>query len=451
MRREYGDVLAQMTERERSLAPARGRAAQCAPRAHRRGAQRGRAPAGAVRAPDVAGEHPSARPGVASQRPRAPAGDDDAAWTDYLRATGIARCASSKRCSGDAGDTFGDAVARRARRDHDRADDRRRAVRLRAAAADAVRGSMPRRRSAFAQTAARVLARLDACPTVRRCRRSSKRSRARSCSRRRSSARKRSPPQLRLAVQQAARRAATRSSAKRPKRSAMLEAMPDDAPAPLLRALEHVAAGVARLDDALRSAAQSVLDEAAADRERRGAVGRGDRAHGIAARPGLRGRRHRGHALRRRRHRALPARRLGELLRAPARRSGERTRSTSTSCARSGDEENAERRRQDALAEDRWCAEFPKLMAHARGARPEARRHATARRRRGAGAGRRRGELPAHRREEDDARAARGAARRARSRKLRRWTRRRAGSRTSRACCRSARSSCSPATSATAS
>jgi hypothetical protein len=28
----------------------------------------------------------------------------------------------------------------------------------------------------------------------------------------------------------------------------------------------------------------------------------------------------------------------------------------------SGDEENAERRRQDALAEDRWCAEFPKLL-----------------------------------------------------------------------------------------
>ena len=27
-----------------------------------------------------------------------------------------------------------------------------------------------------------------------------------------------------------------------------------------------------------------------------------------------------------------------------------------------GDEENAERRRLDALAEDRWCAEFPRLM-----------------------------------------------------------------------------------------
>ena len=27
-----------------------------------------------------------------------------------------------------------------------------------------------------------------------------------------------------------------------------------------------------------------------------------------------------------------------------------------------GDEESAERRRLDALAEDRWCAEFPKLM-----------------------------------------------------------------------------------------
>ena len=27
-----------------------------------------------------------------------------------------------------------------------------------------------------------------------------------------------------------------------------------------------------------------------------------------------------------------------------------------------GDEESAERRRLDALAEDRWCAEFPRLM-----------------------------------------------------------------------------------------
>ena len=27
-----------------------------------------------------------------------------------------------------------------------------------------------------------------------------------------------------------------------------------------------------------------------------------------------------------------------------------------------GDEETAERRRLDALAEDRWCAEFPRLM-----------------------------------------------------------------------------------------
>ena len=55
-----------------------------------------------------------------------------------------------------------------------------------------------------------------------------------------------------------------------------------------------------------------------------------------------------------------------------------------------GDEENAERRRLDALAEDRWCAEFPRLMQTlaARGLRT--RRDAPARRRRGAGAGGRR-------------------------------------------------------------
>jgi hypothetical protein len=34
-----------------------------------------------------------------------------------------------------------------------------------------------------------------------------------------------------------------------------------------------------------------------------------------------------------------------------------------------GDEDSAERRRLDALAEDRWCAEFPRLLQtlHARG------------------------------------------------------------------------------------
>jgi hypothetical protein len=49
----------------------------------------------------------------------------------------------------------------------------------------------------------------------------------------------------------------------------LLEAMPDDAPVPLLRALEAVAAGVSRLDPALRNAAQAVLDSAAIDDEQR--------------------------------------------------------------------------------------------------------------------------------------------------------------------------------------
>ena len=51
------------------------------------------------------------------------------------------------------------------------------------------------------------------------------------------------------------------------KRRRLLEELPEDAPVPLLRALEHVAAGVERMDAALREAAQQTLDSAAADRE----------------------------------------------------------------------------------------------------------------------------------------------------------------------------------------
>ena len=52
---------------------------------------------------------------------------------------------------------------------------------------------------------------------------------------------------------------------------------------------------------------------------------------------------------------------LGELLRAHARRSARAHRNFNVVRA-SGDEDTAERRRLDALAEDRWCAEFPRLM-----------------------------------------------------------------------------------------
>jgi len=143
--------------------------------------------------------------------------------------------------------------------------------------------------------------------------------------------------------------------------NAMLASMPEDAPAPLLQALEHVAAGVARLDDDLRNTARGVLDEAAADREH---------AEQSAASVVL----------------TQSLRDLGYEVddiestlfvdggTAHFRRAGwenyfvrlrvdTASRSINFNVVRaSGDADSAERRRQDALAEDRWCAEFPKLM-----------------------------------------------------------------------------------------
>jgi hypothetical protein len=166
--------------------------------------------------------------------------------------------------------------------------------------------------------------------------------------------------QLRLAVHEAsaAQQALVKESAEA---RVMLESMPEEAPAPLLRALEHVAAGVARLDDDLRKASQAVLDDAAADRER---------AEQSAASVVL----------------AQSLRDLGYEVEdiestlfvdggtAHFRRAGwenyfvrlrvdPASRSINFNVVRaSGDADSAERRRQDVLAEDRWCAEFPKLM-----------------------------------------------------------------------------------------
>ncbi|MCC7040036.1 MAG: hypothetical protein IT516_06975 [Burkholderiales bacterium] len=142
----------------------------------------------------------------------------------------------------------------------------------------------------------------------------------------------------------------------------LLAALPADAPAPLLLALEAVVAGTARLDAQLRKAAEDVLDEAAAASEQRATAAAatvleeslrdlGYEVEDIEATLFADGG-------------AVHFRRAGwdnyfvRLRVAPA----ERTVNFNVVRAR-GDEENAERRRQDALAEDRWCAEFPRLMA----------------------------------------------------------------------------------------
>ncbi len=141
----------------------------------------------------------------------------------------------------------------------------------------------------------------------------------------------------------------------------LLEALSDDAPAPLVAALERVAAEVDRLDDALRAAAQQVLaaqaaDQAESEREAAALVleetlrDLGYEVEGIEATLFAGGG-------------AVHFRRPGwesyfVRLRVDAR---EQTVNFNVVRAK-GAEETAERRRQDALAEDRWCSEFPRLL-----------------------------------------------------------------------------------------
>src|SRR4029453_5849495 len=105
--------------------------------------------------------------------------------------------------------------------------------------------------------------------------------------------------ELRLAVQRQrdafhAQRTETEEAKK------LLEELPEDAPVPLLRALEHVAAGVERMDAALRDAAPRPPNSAA-----------GGRVRAAVARAGARGGRRRTHGRGPARCRATHARQRG--------------------------------------------------------------------------------------------------------------------------------------------
>ena len=141
----------------------------------------------------------------------------------------------------------------------------------------------------------------------------------------------------------------------------LLAELPEDAPEALERALERVAAGVERMDAALRKSVQDVLDAAAAD-----AVAR---EHGAAACVLQESLRDLGYEVEDieatlfadggTMHFTRPGwQNYFVRMRVNAR---ERTANFNVVRA-SGDEDTAERRRIDALAEDRWCAEFPRLM-----------------------------------------------------------------------------------------
>jgi len=137
--------------------------------------------------------------------------------------------------------------------------------------------------------------------------------------------------------------------------------LPEGAPEPLLQALERVAARVDRFDEGLRVAVQDLLAVVVADRVRQE-----QEAAAIVLEQSLRdlgydvedieatlfidgGSVHF--------HRPGWENYFVRLRVDPL----EHTVNFNVVRAR-GDEETAERRRLDALAEDRWCAEFPRLM-----------------------------------------------------------------------------------------
>lgn len=359
MGREYEAVLAQMAEREAALASARQ--GQRAARIERLAALRHeveRQHARVCRLRALAGEVP----GLAASLPAAPrtveAGADDAALATRLReleatarslestlaAEGSAYAEKLRAvlAAGGKTPTLDDILA---------AYVLQRQMRAGLSAAEAER---------FRATAARVLARLE--PSANGALPPALESLAQeivlapSLSRAEALA-----TELRLAVQrhretQEAQAADAADAAK------MLAALPAEAPAPLLRALEAVAAGAARLDADLRRVAEDLLDETAAASERE--------AEGAAAFVLQESLRDLGYDVE-----DIEATLFTDGGTVHFRRAGwdnyfvrmrvapsEKTVNFNVVRAR-GDEENAERRRQDALAEDRWCSEFPRLMA----------------------------------------------------------------------------------------
>ena len=362
MKQEYGQVLAQLRDRE--LAMAQARQGQRAARLERIAAVRQEDARQTARferlrslAQSLAAQMPDLAQKVPANRPATPTGDDDAAWTAHLRALDAA-VRELETLLGQAGGAFREQV---------------RATLVAASAAPTIddvlsayvlqrqlKPGLPAAQAErFRETAARVLSRLEMtgaaalpqelealakaivlAPTIERA--------------------EALASELRLAVQrQGEAQHAQRAEAEEARR--LLEELPEGAPAPLLRALEHVAAGVERMDAALRSAAQQTLDTAAADREhseheaaalvlQESLRDLGYEVEDIEATLFVDGG-------------AVHFRRAGWDNYFVRLRVNPREHTVNFNVVRArGDEETDERRRLDALAEDRWCAEFPRLL-----------------------------------------------------------------------------------------
>jgi hypothetical protein len=342
MKQEYGQVLAQLRDRE--LAVAQARQGQRAARleriaAVRQEAQRQMARLGRLQslAQSLATQMPELAQKIFVPAPAAPTGDDDAAWSAHLRALDIS-VRELETLLGQAGRAFGAQV---------------RATLATASATPTIDdvlsgyvlqrqlkpGLDPTQAERFRETAARVLSRVEMtgaaalpqelealakaivlAPTIERA--------------------EALASELRLAVQRQrdafhAQRTETEEAKK------LLEELPEDA--------------------ALRDAAQQTLDSAAADREQH--------EHEAAALVLQESLRDLGYEVEDIEATlfvdggAVHFRRTGWENYFVRLRLNPHEHTVNLNVVRaSGDEDTAERRRLDALAEDRWCSEFPRLL-----------------------------------------------------------------------------------------
>lgn len=356
MKREYGEVMDQLRAREEALA--RSHQSQQAARLERIAAVRREAARQAARIERLralAGELPDLREKIPAAAHAAPAHDEDTAWGEHLRAL-EAVAVELEALLAQAGGAYAGQVALAAGAAAPTMDEVLSAYVLQRQATASLD---PSQAEHFRQTAERVLGRLELAEGVAVPLELEALARsivlAPSAERAEALA-----SELRLAVQRHREGVrAQRTDAEKARR--LLAELPEDAPVPLLRALERVAAGVERMDRALEKSAEDALDAAAADRAAREQEAAayvleqtlrdlGYEVEDIEATLFCDGG-------------TVHFRRAGWENYFVRMRVNPREGTANFNVVRTqGDEDTAERRRLDALAEDRWCAEFPRLM-----------------------------------------------------------------------------------------
>jgi len=358
MEREYGEVLVRLQAREDELA--RAREGQQAARVERIAAVRresDRQAARITRLREIAGALPALEGKIPAAIATAPAADEDAAWGRHL-ANLQSHAQELETLIAQAAGAFAERVRETlaAGAGAPTVDDVLSAYVLQRQMSA---GLDPEQAGRFRETAARVLGRLDLAQgaAVPRELEALARAIVLAPSEERAEA---LASELRLAVQRH-RENERAQAAESDEARRLLAEMPADAPAPLVRALERVAAGVERMDRGLARSVQDALDEAAADRAQRE-----QQAAAFVLEESLRDL---GYEVQ-----EIEATLFCDGGVVHFRRPGwenyfvrmrvdpfERTANFNVVRA-AGDEDTAERRRLDALAEDRWCAEFPRLM-----------------------------------------------------------------------------------------